>query len=57
MISNDNLCWADTIIVMERYHRNIIRKLYPAIYLNKKIVCLYIEDEYDFITARDIKPF
>jgi predicted protein tyrosine phosphatase len=34
---------------MEKEHRNFMRKHYPAIYNSKKIVCLYIPDEYDFM--------
>ena len=43
------LSWADSIVVMETHHRNHIRKYYPEIYKNKKIVCLYIPDEYDYM--------
>ncbi|MCK5103862.1 MAG: protein tyrosine phosphatase [Cyclobacteriaceae bacterium] len=47
---NQNLLeWSDSIIVMEKYHRNVIRKKYPEIYKNKKIVCLYIPDEFYFM--------
>ena len=45
------LNWADTIIVMEKHHRNHIREKFPHIYKQKKIVCLYIPDEYDFMQA------
>jgi predicted protein tyrosine phosphatase len=34
---------------MERHHRSTIRKKFPDIYNSKKIVCLYIPDEYDFM--------
>ncbi|CAL2101686.1 Phosphotyrosine protein phosphatase [Tenacibaculum sp. 190130A14a] len=49
IISYKNLSWADTIIVMEKHHRNTIRKQFPDVYENKKIVCLYIPDEYDYM--------
>lgn len=49
VVSIDLLNWTDTIIVMEEYHRIFIRQKYPDIYKNKKIVCLYIPDEYDFM--------
>lgn len=49
VLNLDLLNWADSIVVMEKYHRNIIRKLYPNIYLSKKIVCLYIPDEFDYM--------
>ena len=48
-ITNDLLDWADSIVVMEKHHRNFIRKKYPEIYKKKKIVCLYIPDEYDYM--------
>jgi predicted protein tyrosine phosphatase len=49
VISRDILEWSDSIIVMEKHHRNVIRKLFPDIYATKKIVCLYIPDDYDFM--------
>ena len=47
--------WADSIVVMERYHRNYIRKHYPDIKKKKKIVCLYIPDEYDYMQPELIR--
>lgn len=49
VISQDLLTWADTVIVMEKHHRNFIRQNFPDIYMNKKIVCLYIPDDYGFM--------
>lgn len=49
LITRKNLNWADAIVVMEKHHRNTIRKMFPDIYENKKIVCLYIPDEYDYM--------
>ncbi|RFS16474.1 phosphotyrosine protein phosphatase [Emticicia sp. C21] len=49
VISLSLLEWADSIVVMEKYHRNYIRKNFPDIYKIKKIVCLYIPDEYDYM--------
>ncbi len=48
-INLEVLNWADFIIVMEKFHRNKIRKEFPDIYNNKRIICLYIEDEFDFM--------
>lgn len=41
--------WADAIVVMEKHHRNTIRHRFPAWYERKTIVCLDIEDIYDFM--------
>lgn len=49
VLSLELLQWADGIIVMEKHHRNYIRKKFPEIYETKKIVCLYIPDEYDYM--------
>lgn len=45
-LSRELLEWADAVVVMERYHRNWIRKNFPDLYAEKPIVCLYIEDLY-----------
>ncbi|TGE10303.1 low molecular weight protein tyrosine phosphatase family protein [Hymenobacter fodinae] len=49
VLSTELLDWADTVIVMEKGHRNFIRKHFPLVYQQKRIVCLYIPDEYDFM--------
>ncbi len=49
VLTKDLLEWADSVLVMEKHHRNTIRKLFPEIYKSKKIVCLYIPDEYDYM--------
>lgn len=51
VISDEILNWADSIIVMEKHHRNYIRQHFPDIYKDKKIVCLYIPDDYDYMQA------
>ena len=49
------LNWADYIIVMEKRHRNCIHKAFPDIYKTKRIICLYIPDEYDFMQEELIR--
>ena len=53
--TSDILDWADEIFVMEKPHRNKIRKIALKIYETKKITCLYIPDEYDFMEPFLIK--
>ena len=48
-ITRPILEWADSIVVMEKHHRTWIRKHFADIYSMKKIVCLYIPDEYDLM--------
>ncbi len=49
VLTEELLNWADSIVVMENHHRNHIRKHFPHIYKNKRIVCLYIPDDYDYM--------
>ncbi len=49
VINQELLEWADSVIVMEKYHRNYIQNKFPEIYKKKKIVCLYIVDEYFYL--------
>src|SRR5215470_3790124 len=43
--------WADTIFVFEKRQRNIIHKQFKEIYARKRIICLYIPDEYEYMSA------
>ena len=49
VLSHDLLDWADAVVVMEKGHRNYIRSNFPSFYESKKIVCLYIPDEYEYM--------
>ena len=41
--------WAEVIFVMEKTHRNKLSKKFGAFLKNKRIVCLGIPDNYDFM--------
>ena len=41
--------WADIVFVMQRSQRNAIRKRFEDLYRRKRIVCVYISDEYEFM--------
>jgi predicted protein tyrosine phosphatase len=41
--------WADLIFVMEKRHRNIIQSKFKEIYQHKRIICLYIPDDFEFM--------
>jgi predicted protein tyrosine phosphatase len=49
VLEQEHLEWADAIIVMEKHHRTFIRHKYPEYYHKKKIVCLYIPDNFNFM--------
>ncbi|MEK6324075.1 MAG: phosphotyrosine protein phosphatase [Acidobacteriota bacterium] len=48
-IATELLEWADLIFVMEKRHRNIIQSRFKEIYRRKRIICLYIPDEFEFM--------
>ena len=49
VLEPEHLEWADVVMVMEKSHRNFIRHKYPEYYDKKKIVCLNVPDDFDFM--------
>lgn len=47
-VTEKQLSWADTIVVMEEFQRNEIAKRFPSQYLQKRILSLDIPDIYEF---------
>jgi predicted protein tyrosine phosphatase len=63
-VSPENLAWADLIFVMEKAHRNKLSKKFRAHLGGKRVVCLGIPDEYEFmdpvlvaLLRRAVSPF
>jgi predicted protein tyrosine phosphatase len=48
-LTEEQLAWADTVVVMEDHQRSEIAKRFPRAYLQKRIISLDIPDVY----ARD----
>jgi predicted protein tyrosine phosphatase len=48
-LSSELLEWADLIFVMEKRHRNIIQSKFIEVYQRKRIICLYIPDDFEFM--------
>ena len=48
-VTSGLLGWADIIFCMEKKHLRRIKEKYPGIVVNKKVVCLNISDEYEFM--------
>ena len=51
-LSSDDLQWADIIFVMEKTHQNKLSKKYSKYIRGKKVICLNIPDEYDFMDSK-----
>lgn len=43
------LKWADVIFCMEKKHMRRIKEKYPDIIAGKRLICLYIYDDYEFM--------
>ena len=48
-VTAGHLGWADLIFVMEKRHLNRLQKKYRQELQGKKVVCLYIADEYEYM--------
>jgi len=48
-VTAELVAWADIIFVMERAHRNKLPKKFRAALNGKRIVCLEIADEYEYM--------
>ena len=50
-LSVDLVQWADLIVVMEKTHRNKVQKKFRSALNGKRLICLDIPDEYEFMDA------
>ncbi len=49
LLSGEAIQWADLIFVMEKAHRSKLSKNFGSWLKNKRVVCLDIPDEYDYM--------
>ncbi len=55
LLSAGMIEWADIIFVMEKYHKNKLSKNFKSFMKGKRVVCLDILDEYDYMEPDLIK--
>ncbi len=48
-VSGDLIEWADTILVMEKSHRNKVAKKFRPLLKDKKLAVLHIPDDFDYM--------
>ena len=48
-VSAETIAWADVIFVMERAHRSKLAKNFRAHLKSKRIICLDIPDDFEFM--------
>ena len=49
VVTEGHLGWADIIFCMEKSHVNRLRLKFPEALQDKRVVCLHIPDEYEFM--------
>ena len=54
-LTGDLVEWADTVIVMERHHRNRVSKKFREQLKGKQLVVLGIPDEYEYMQPELVK--
>lgn len=55
MLSTDQLAWASVVFVMEKAHRNKLSKKFGPYLKGKKVICLDIPDDYEFMQPELIR--
>jgi predicted protein tyrosine phosphatase len=54
-VTPELLAWADLIFVMEQAHRNKLSKKFRASLNGKRVICLGIPDDYEFMDPLLVK--
>lgn len=55
LLSAEMIEWADIIFVMEKSHKNKLSKNFKLFMKGKRVVCLDIPDDYDYMQPELIK--
>ena len=50
-VTAGHLGWADVIVVMEQRHKERLRQKYPETLADKRCLCLFIADDYEYMAA------
>lgn len=54
-VTDDLISWADIVFVMDRGHLNKLRKRLGRAYEAKRVICLNIPDEFEFMDPDLVK--
>jgi predicted protein tyrosine phosphatase len=57
VVTEGHLGWADLIFCMEKSHLSCLRRKFPEALQHKRVVCLHIPDEYEFMQPDLIEEF
>lgn len=51
VLSAEQIAWASLIFVMEKSHRSKLKQRFGDLLLDKRVICLEIPDDYEFMQA------
>ncbi|MBD2357743.1 phosphotyrosine protein phosphatase [Tolypothrix sp. FACHB-123] len=54
-VSTEAIEWADIIFVMEKSHKQKLTKNFQPFLKDKRVICLHIPDEYEYMEAALIR--
>jgi len=54
-VTGDLIEWADVVLVMEKGHKNKISKKFGELLKSKRLVCLDIPDNYEYMQPELVK--
>ncbi|MDR1564659.1 MAG: protein tyrosine phosphatase [Oscillospiraceae bacterium] len=54
-VTGGMLGWADVIFTMEKKHTSRIQEKYKTELQNKRVICLYIPDDYEYMEEQLIE--
>lgn len=54
-LSSEQIAWADIIFVMEKAHRNRLSSKFKRFLNGKRVICLDIPDDYEYMQPELIK--
>ncbi len=49
VVDADHVAWADVIVVMQGRHRRLLRQRFGSLLQDKRVVCVDIKDDYEFM--------
>lgn len=56
-VTKELVDWADFIMVMEKDHKNRLQKKFKQYLADKKVICLDIPDNYDYMNQEPVQIF
>ena len=56
-VTINDIRWADTVFVMERWHHVRLRQMFANVIRHKRVICLDIPDKYHYMDDALVEQF